>query len=442
MLKYCRVNNIDALENVIRGAFFYHNEEKVQKTLYDELVDSDNPVGSVSKLESYRRCAYKYFLQYCLGINERESGKLDARDYGNVYHDILKEYASFLDSEGILWREISDEKSMEVLTKASDKVYDGYERIKLLDTPKDLFTKEKIMTTMIKTIDILRDQAKNSRFEPKQFEVNLDRIASPKDLKIALDNGRDMVLTGRIDRIDLCEDDDKVYVKIIDYKSGDNKIDYADIYNGLQLQLIYYLHASVEGLSSKYEQKVTPSAMFYYAVGDPVLDISEAEDNLENEIRKKMRPEGLFFDEVKKDFQDTDNEGLIKPENLSQDVARLLDSNFTKDSEGGYKSIYAHFDTKKNGDFGAYSGCISIDDYRTIEHHVLRKMQEIGSDMYAGKIDAKPLHEKNEGCKYCPYSKVCEFDIRQPGYENAKYVKATDKNIIGLIRDGEKQAEE
>ena len=442
LLKFLQSNDITALENVLKGAFFYHNEEKVEKQLYDKLAHFDNPVGSVSKLESYRRCAYRYFLQYCLNINERENNKLDARDFGNVYHDILKEFSIQLNNEGESFRGVSDEKSREILSSACDTVYEGYERIKLLDTPKDLFTKERIMTTMIKTIDILRDQARNSHFEPKNFEVKLDKIASPKELKITLDNGKDMVLDGRIDRLDLCEEEDKVFVKIIDYKSGNNKIDYGDIYNGLQLQLIYYLHASVEGLSSKYDKEVKPSAMFYYGIKDPILELEELKEGLEDEIKKEMRPKGLFVDEVKPECQEMDNDGLIKPENLSQDVAKHLDTNYTDESEGGYKSLYACFDTKKNGDFGAHSNCISIDDYRTIEGHVLHKMQQIGSDMYAGKIDASPMHKKDEGCKYCPYSKVCEFDIRQPGFVNAKYIDASDKNIISLIRDGKEASEE
>ena len=442
LLKYCSDNNINSLENVLKGAFFYHNEEKVDKKLYCELVDSDNPVGSVSKLESYRRCAYRYFLQYCLNINERENNKLDARDYGNVYHDILEEYSLELDNEGISWKDVSNEQSRKILSKASDKVYEGYERIKLLDTPKDLFTKDRIMTTMIKTIDILRDQAKNTHFEPKRFEVKLDKIASPSDLKITLDNGKDMVLDGRIDRLDICEEEDKVLVKIIDYKSGANTVDYADIYNGLQLQLIYYLHASVKGLSSKYDKEVKPSAMFYYGIKDPIIEVENMKDSIDNEIKKEMMPKGLFFDEVKPDYVKSDDGELVKPENLMQDVARLLDTNYTDDVDDRYQSMYAHFDTKKNGDFGARSDCISIDDYRTIEGHVLDTMSRIGSDMYAGRIDAKPMHKKNDGCRYCPYSKVCEFDIRQPGFDYADYVEASDKNIISLIRDDKIIAEE
>ena len=77
--------------NIIDGAFFYHNKETIDSLLYNKLVDSENPVGSVSRLESYRKCAYNYFVNYCLGIKEQEKGKLQNLDYGSIYHDILEE---------------------------------------------------------------------------------------------------------------------------------------------------------------------------------------------------------------------------------------------------------------------------------------------------------------------------------------------------------------
>ena len=55
-----------------------------------------------------------------------------------------------------------------------------------------------------------------------------------------------MRLRGRIDRVDLCETDDKVYVKIIDYKTGNTSLDLVALYYGLQLQLAVYLDAAVE----------------------------------------------------------------------------------------------------------------------------------------------------------------------------------------------------
>ena len=64
-------------------------------------------------------------------------------------------------------------------------------------------------------------------------------------LSFVLDGGMRMELQGRIDRVDLAFDGDRIYVKIIDYKSGMTGFEPARIYHGLQLQLMVYLQADV-----------------------------------------------------------------------------------------------------------------------------------------------------------------------------------------------------
>ena len=49
-----------------------------------------------------------------------------------------------------------------------------------------------------------------------------------------------MKLRGRIDRVDTYKEGENVYVKVIDYKSGNKKFNLAALYYGLQLQLAVY----------------------------------------------------------------------------------------------------------------------------------------------------------------------------------------------------------
>ena len=44
--------------------------------------------------------------------------------------------------------------------------------------------------------------------------------------------------------MDVFEDEDKIYVKIMDYKSGSTSFDLALLYHGLQLQLVVYMDAA------------------------------------------------------------------------------------------------------------------------------------------------------------------------------------------------------
>ena len=87
--------------------------------------------------------------------------------------------------------------------------------------------------------------------------------------------GRGAELRGRIDRVDVnCRgEDNQLYVKVIDYKSGATKLDLLKVYYGLQLQLALYLGAAMELEEKRFpKNQVRPAGIFYYNVKDPVLN--------------------------------------------------------------------------------------------------------------------------------------------------------------------------
>ena len=64
-----------------------------------------------------------------------------------------------------------------------------------------------------------------------------------------------MRLRGRIDRVDTCETDDKVYVKIIDYKIGQHHIFPAESVSRAALGLVVYMNAALELEAKKHPGK-------------------------------------------------------------------------------------------------------------------------------------------------------------------------------------------
>ena len=82
-----------------------------------------------------------------------------------------------------------------------------------------------------------------------------------------------MNLLGRIDRVDTYETPDKVYVKIIDYKSGNTSFSLVNLYHGLQLQLVVYMNAALELEEKRHPgKKAEPAGIFYYHIQDPMVD--------------------------------------------------------------------------------------------------------------------------------------------------------------------------
>ena len=135
---------------------------------------------------------------------------------------------------------------------------------------------ERTRRILRRTVWALQEQLKNGKFKPEGFEVSIGG--------------------GRIDRLDTLKEDSRVYVKIIDYKTGNTSFDLVSIYYGLQLQLVVYMDAAMQAEKRLYpECEVEPAGIFYYNVKDPMIQktLQEDLDELDPEIMKKLKMNGL-----------------------------------------------------------------------------------------------------------------------------------------------------
>ena len=125
---------------------------------------------------------------------------------------------------------------------------------------------------MRRTIWALQEQIRAGRFIPANYEVSFAVVDDLEAVNIALTDDEKMRLHGRIDRVDTCVEEDRIYVKVIDYKSGNTDFDMVALYYGLQLQLVVYLNAAVELEERVHPGKeIIPAGIFYYRMNDPIL---------------------------------------------------------------------------------------------------------------------------------------------------------------------------
>ena len=202
-----------------------------------------------------------------------------------------------------------------------------------------------------------------------------------------------MRLQGRIDRIDVAEDEEKVYIKVIDYKSGRRKFDLAALYYGLQLQLVVYMNAAEEEESRRRRGKeIVPAALLYYRIDDPSVEtpVELTEEEINEQIGKQLRMNGVVSSEP----------GIVE----------LLDG------EMGDKSDVIPVERKKDGSFSARSSVLSGEELRTVSDYVSRKIADIGREILDGTISLNPYEKgSEEACTYCTYKKVCGFEPAMPG---------------------------
>ena len=118
--------------------------------------------------------------------------------------------------------------------------------------------------------------------------------------EFALGEEERMRLRGRIDRVDVMERGGDLYVKIIDYKSGQTKFSLLSLYHGLQLQLVVYLNAAMELMRRRRQEgDVLPAGIFYYHVDEPVLETEGpvSEEEIWQGVFEKLRLDGIVNDD-------------------------------------------------------------------------------------------------------------------------------------------------
>ena len=413
------------LMSVLDAAFFEHVNNNLAKETAHAL-NGDEMRISVSRLEKYASCAYAYFLNYGLGLTERREHEFQNSDMGSLYHEALKIYSDMIHEDKKTWHSVTKDEQEVYLDRAVTKAYDAVARTEIMESARDRYVIEGIKRTLKKTTWAIHKQVASGEFEPQQFEVSLSRIGTPEELSFALSDGSTLNMTGVIDRIDICEKGDRVLVKIIDYKSSDRSMDYLSMYYGLQIQLVFYMNAAVDGMQKKMTDKsVVPAAMFYYHIDDPIVDasVNESDAAIEGMQIDKLRPSGKI--------------------NSDMGIVSALDTGVYEavSTQTSYRSDVAKIEVNKGGTLSSRGDLVSAEDIKVMRDYVKSVVKKTGEDMVKGRIDIAPYKKgKMTGCTYCPYHEVCGFDTDLPGYDFNRLKRiGDDSEIIDAMKEGIKE---
>ena len=234
----------ESVEKLVDAAFYAYEERGIgkmaAKALYGTVLG-----GSVTRLEQYASCAYAHFLNYGLELAERQQYELAAMDIGNLFHDSIDLCFKRMKEQGGDWKTIGEEERKALVHGVVTEVTEEYGNTILKSSARNAWLARKVEKITDRTIWALAEQLKKGDFTPVGFEVSFSAADNLKAMKIPLSEAEALHLKGRIDRMDLCEDEEHIYVKIIDYKSGGTSFDLTALYYGLQLPLVVYMDAAL-----------------------------------------------------------------------------------------------------------------------------------------------------------------------------------------------------
>ena len=369
------------LEQSLKGLNYSNLPEKIEQKNIDKLYGNKLST-SISKLEQYRRCPFSYFLQYGLKIKPQEELKVKSFDTGTFMHEVIDEVFEIIKEEKIKLEDITEDKISEIVDKIIDE--------ELLQNKNYIFTSTaKYRVLVIRLKKIIKKALKyiiqsltSSEFNVLGTELEFDDKGKYKTIKLQLENGKNVEITGKIDRVDTAQNEDGKYLRIIDYKSSIKNIDLNEVYAGLQIQLLTYLDAVCK------EEDLMPAGILYFSLMEQMIntDKNMELDQIEERIRKSFKMKGLILADIK--------------------VVKLHDKNL----ENGYSNLVPAY-ISKSGLSEGKSSCVSKEQFKDLQDYMYIVIKQISNEILSGNIDLKPFYKnKKTPCSYCDYKSICNFN--------------------------------
>ncbi|HOL30933.1 MAG TPA: exodeoxyribonuclease V subunit gamma [Anaerohalosphaeraceae bacterium] len=392
---------LQAAGRQVSAALDYNNGACLPPDIADRLFAFPMKT-SVTRLSNFAACPYQHFAKYVLGLEPRKQLALEPADVGKFYHRVLERLFCALKRVGRDWANVPNEQLQDLCNQQIDEVLAS-------DPQLNNFTHRRIhhkyiiasaKETIGSFVFVLKQFAQASVFKQTEAELEFGP-GCPLQVDLEIQQGKRLLLSGRIDRLDIAEIDGKPAGVVYDYKkSGSKRADYAQILYGLDLQLPFYLLAIRNYRPSKSAsaeagtgRTAAPAGAFYMPI-DAGIDTKEL-SRLQRDAVNPKKAAGLFNGCY---FNAIDTGAVDK-----------------------WSLYYSFFVDKGGAPYGYYdnSNALKPEDFTLLLDYTEQCIKRLGTELCAGRIEIRPYRlGTHSPCGYCDYRPVCRFDWQINDYNS------------------------
>jgi len=370
----------------LKQALFYKNEEPPlprRRRLAGEVVLR----SSVSRLERFRACPFAFFASFNLRLRERRVYRLAATDIGTFYHLALEKLHERIEQEKLSWSSLTREDCEKLGREIAGLLKPSVMGNILASNKRYEFLGRKLEQVVKNSALALAEHARRGSFVPKAIELGFGHNGLLPALTILLADGSKMELTGRIDRLDAASDGERMYLRVIDFKSGGNELRLPEIYHGLRLQLLTYLEVALQNLKDLQAVDAAPAAALYFRVYDPFVKATGPlpPEEAGERLLALYRAEGMVVSDLK--------------------IVHLMDKDLSD------RSVIIPVTVTGKDRLKDAPELWSEEQLRLMRKHLNKLLQESAEAILAGRIEISPARVGDRSaCTYCEYRAVCQFD--------------------------------
>ncbi len=395
----------EALRNAYENLSEYEdalNSVKQPLTVTDEKLDDEiaskmfkgDLYLTQSRLDKFVLCSFSYQCAYVLKLKEQTKAEFSPQDTGNLIHRVLEKFFVNVLSDGKVPK-ISDLELEEqidlILNDYLGGIFGKHTDVNISKRSFQLFMRLK--RTLKVLIRNLLNEFEESEFVPSFFEMRIDDSSAEgtvAPLKFPLPDGSTAAIYGIADRVDTYKHGNNVYVRVIDYKTGQKEFNLSDIALGINLQMLIYLFSIWSDSNGAFRKAlnvdgdVIPTGILYLkaSIGDVKADADTDAAAIYELAEKSLKRSGLVIND--------------------EEILRLME----KKLSGKYIPV----SLKNDGEFtkSSINNLHTLEQFGALRRNIEETVTKLAAEIKSGKADCKPLRNKrNDGCKYCPYVAVC-----------------------------------
>ncbi len=348
------------------------------RALYGERISM-----SASRVERLRSCHFAYFMEYGLRARPRNPASFDAPQIGTFLHYLLEHVTADVLAQGgfaQVGQELLHTLVRRYIERYVEEVLRGLEE----RNARFRYLFARLRTTAYAVIDQVAEELRTSDFVPIAFELSFGDHGELPAVTVSEPDG-ELRIGGKVDRVDGWVKDGKLYLRVVDYKSGRKAFDLAAVRMGLDIQMLLYLFALEKEGRARFGMDIEPAGVLYLPARDEILSVERniTPEKLQSEREKQLRRSGLLLAEPEV-LRAMEHEALEHPRFLPLRVSR--DGNIA----GSIASA------SQLGKLGRY---------------VEKLLHQIAREVRDGNIDADPCcrSEEETYCQFCDWADACHF---------------------------------
>lgn len=374
-----------------------------------EALYGAKPRMSASRIDKFSSCRFSYFCQYGLKAKPYKPADFTPPEIGTFIHYVMENAVRQVRDLGGFKR--VDDKALDDICQG---IIDRYIHEELFDfgekSPRFVYLFKRICADAKRIVADTAAELRCSDFEPLELELDFSKARDIAPMELGGQEGA-MSLTGIADRVDGWVHDGKLYLRVVDYKTGSTSFSLSDVWYGMGLQMLLYLFTLEENGAEHYGvREIVPAGVMYTPARKPIitLDSEPDEETVQAEREKKLRRSGLMLDD----------EALMEAWATGKDK-RYIPARFTSGGRISPDSV------------------ASLERMGKLSRHIKDCLTQMAREIHCGSIAADPFYagQKETACTRCDYYEACYFADGENGEHYRILPKLQNKQVWEMLEE-------